>query len=108
MADISDVAPTLSLLTGPRQHGGFYSLHQFCSIAESYLVVQRYVISMPQLIVMQSECMQAIAKAAALAITAVSADCVIEGQGHACALGVAEITETAEVCSTILPGMGCM
>eukprot|EP00892_Ulva_mutabilis_P002144 jgi/Ulvmu1/11930/UM082_0009.1 len=47
---------------------------------------------------------EAIAKAAALAISAVSAECVVDGQGTACALGLAGITETAEAVARAYAG----
>lgn len=40
--------------------------------------------------------MQAIAKAFAIAIAGISAECTIEGHGTACAVGFSEITQAAE------------
>lgn len=42
--------------------------------------------------------MQAVAKAFAIAVSGISAECTIEGQGTACAVGLSEITQAAEVC----------
>lgn len=40
---------------------------------------------------------QALGKVMSIAITEISADCLVKGKGSACVLGKADITKTAEV-----------
>ena len=47
--------------------------------------------------------LQAVAKAMALAMTEVSAACLVKGSGYACAAGEAEIISTAEVSASPCP-----
>lgn len=47
----------------------------------------------------QGLCLQAAAKAMAVAMTEISSSCYIKGQGYGCAAGEVEITRTAQVCA---------